>query len=155
MRRPDRSMDQILTWIDHYHACTGTWPHKDSGRIPDSLGETWQAIHMALRNGGRSLPPGSSLARLLAEQRGVRNQINLPPLTEAQVLSWAEPTIIAPVPGRTATPARSVRRLQKLGPLWRWPCKEDTALCRAALRCPSCWRSIGACATRSSFPHYL
>jgi hypothetical protein len=35
------------------------------------------------------LPGGSSLARLLARERGVRNRCGLPPLTEAAILRWA------------------------------------------------------------------
>src|SRR5262249_26817957 len=38
----------------------------------------------------RGLPAGSSLARLLAERRGVRNTHNLPPLTVEQILAWAD-----------------------------------------------------------------
>ena len=38
----------------------------------------------------RGLPGGSSLARLLAEHRGVRNFQQLPPLTEEQVLKWID-----------------------------------------------------------------
>ena len=44
----------------------------------------------ALRLGLRGLAPGSSLARLLGERRGVRNRKRLPPLTEEQVLAWAD-----------------------------------------------------------------
>jgi hypothetical protein len=45
---------------------------------------------MALRAGVRTLHGGSSLARLLAEHRGVRNRKRLPPLTEEQILGWAD-----------------------------------------------------------------
>jgi hypothetical protein len=61
-----------------------------SGRIPGSLGEDWRKVDSALRIGLRGLPGGSSLARLLAERRGVRNQKDLPPLTLANILSWAD-----------------------------------------------------------------
>src|SRR5262249_39409656 len=40
--------------------------------------------------GLRSLPPGSSLPRLLAHHRGVRNRKGLPPFTEEQILQWAD-----------------------------------------------------------------
>jgi hypothetical protein len=36
------------------------------------------------------LPGGSSLARLLARHRGVRNPKDLPPLTCRQILAWAD-----------------------------------------------------------------
>ncbi len=62
----------------------------DSGVVPDSGGEKWRNIDAALRYGLRGLPGGSSLARLLAEHRGVRNLMQLPPLTEEQILAWAD-----------------------------------------------------------------
>jgi hypothetical protein len=65
-------------------------PTRKSGRIPGSGGETWSAVNDALHSGARGLPGGSSLARLLAAWRGVRNRKGLPALTEAQVLAWAD-----------------------------------------------------------------
>jgi hypothetical protein len=44
---------------------------------------------MALVNGGRGLAGKSSLARLLAAERGVRNRMDLPRLTRKQILAWA------------------------------------------------------------------
>jgi hypothetical protein len=44
---------------------------------------------VALSRGRRGLPPGSSLARLLEENRGVRNRSQLPPLSREQILKWA------------------------------------------------------------------
>jgi hypothetical protein len=90
MRRPELSMSQILGWIDAFHVQTGRWPRKTSGRITGSLGETWMAVGMALSQGGRGLPKGSSLARLLAEQRGVRNGKNLPKLNYRQIVTWMD-----------------------------------------------------------------
>ena len=52
------------------------WRHVDSG----GDGLAWW----------RGLPGGSSLAQLLAERRGVRNEKRLPRLTEAQILGWAD-----------------------------------------------------------------
>jgi hypothetical protein len=90
MRRPELTIFQILDWLDAFHRGTGEWPRKNSGQISGSLGETWQAVEMALRNGNRGLPGGSSLARLLADYRGVRNRMNLPRVTERQVLAWMD-----------------------------------------------------------------
>src|SRR5262249_19008629 len=44
----------------------------------------------ALRHGGRSLPGGDSIARLLARRRGVRNCRALPHLTRGLIRAWAE-----------------------------------------------------------------
>jgi hypothetical protein len=81
---------QILAWADDHHARTGTWPNHRSGPLPATLAETWARVYKALYQGLRGLPGGSSLARLLAEHRGVRNQRDLPRLTEHQILAWAD-----------------------------------------------------------------
>jgi hypothetical protein len=51
---------------------------------------TWSAVDGALARGFRGLPGGNSLARLLAERRGARNQTSLPRLTVGLILDWAE-----------------------------------------------------------------
>ena len=83
---------RILAWADAHRARTGQFPHskKDFGPIANAPGEKWPNIDQMLRDGGRGLPGGSSLARLLAEGRGVRNIHDLSDLTEEQILAWAE-----------------------------------------------------------------
>ncbi len=73
MVRPTKHLpiEQILAWADAWHTWYGNWPTATSGPIPGTLGETWARVDMALRRGGRGLPGGSSLLRLLAEARGV------------------------------------------------------------------------------------
>ncbi|HZU39320.1 MAG TPA: hypothetical protein VFA18_25565, partial [Gemmataceae bacterium] len=87
---PPLRVSQILTWADAYRARTGQWPTLHSGPIPEAPGEDWAAVDHALRHGVRSLPSGSSLARLLAQKRGVRNKAAAPPLTVKQILAWAD-----------------------------------------------------------------
>lgn len=87
---PRLSVRQILAWADQHHARTGTWPNERSGRIGAAPHEKWGNISAALRDGGRGRPGGSSLARLLAKQRGVRNRGQLPGLSVRQVLRWAD-----------------------------------------------------------------
>ena len=84
------SIRRILAWADAFHARTGRWPASGSGPIAEAPGETWLAIHAALGTGLRGLPGGSSLARLLAQERGVRNDKNLAPLTIPGILRWAD-----------------------------------------------------------------
>jgi hypothetical protein len=86
---PRLSPGQILAWADAHHRRTGQWPGAVPVPVADALGETWAGLNTALRNGRRGLPGGSSLARLLAEQRGVRNPMELPRLTVRQVRVWA------------------------------------------------------------------
>jgi len=87
---PPLTIPQILAWADAFHQRTRKWPQVRSGVIEGSSGETWERIQRALYEGDRGLPGGSSLARLLAQERGVRNRAPLPPLTIKQILRWAE-----------------------------------------------------------------
>lgn len=87
---PRLGFAEILRWADAHFARTGEWPHIKSGSIADSPGETWNAVHAALSHGGRGLPGGSSLARLLRQRRGVGRVISLQPVTTAQILAWAD-----------------------------------------------------------------
>lgn len=80
----------ILAWADAHFSRTGKWPKVNSGAIPGSAGETWVAVDAALRLGTRGLAGGLSLPRLLAERRNVRNDKQLPRLTESQILAWAD-----------------------------------------------------------------
>jgi hypothetical protein len=81
---------QILIWADARYRRTGRWPKWNSGGIPETSGGTWSRVDDALKAGHRGLPGGSSLARLLFEKRGVRSQSCVPPLTEKQILKWAD-----------------------------------------------------------------
>ena len=84
------TIKQILAWADAHHARTGVWPRIKSGTIRGTHGETWQKIGIALTHGCRGLRGGTSLARLLAKHRGVRNQRGQPRLTITQILRWAD-----------------------------------------------------------------
>jgi superfamily II DNA or RNA helicase len=86
---PDLTIDQILTWADAHKVTTGKWPSATSGQVAGT-GETWAKVNSALQNALRGLPGGPSLAKLLAEHRGVRNIGDLAPLTIKQVLEWAD-----------------------------------------------------------------
>jgi len=88
--KPDLSIAQILTWADAHHQRTGKWPKRDSGPIRGTLDEKWSTIDSALKTGARRLRGGSTLAQLLAKQRGVRNAQDLPPLSEDKILAWAD-----------------------------------------------------------------
>ncbi len=90
MRRNALDILQILEWAYAHFRKTGQWPRRDSGAIVGPLAETWSAIDMALQQGHRGLPGGSSLAQMLAELRGVRNRMRLPRLTEQQILTWMD-----------------------------------------------------------------
>jgi hypothetical protein len=90
MNLPPFTVEQILAWADAHHRRTRRWPIAGSGAIAEAPGETWAAVDAALRDGRRGQPGGSSLARLLGEQRGIRNRMALPPFTVEQILAWAD-----------------------------------------------------------------
>ena len=80
----------ILLWADAHHQRKGQWPTSESGGIARTRDETWRAVDAALRGGLRGLSGGSSLAKLLDVERGVRNLGNLPALSESLILAWAD-----------------------------------------------------------------
>ena len=86
---PPLTINQILAWMDAHKAATGEWPNAKSDRVIGA-DETWLGINSALDRGRRGLPSSSSLAKLLAEHRGVRNIQDLPPLNITQILEWAD-----------------------------------------------------------------
>ena len=88
--RPRLTIQHILAWADAYHRRTGKWPNMQTGPIDAAPGEIWSAVDGALRQGNRGLVGGSSLARLLAVKRKVRNRLTIPPLTIEQILAWAD-----------------------------------------------------------------
>ena len=87
---PKLRLKQILTWADKHHARTGKWPTVSSGPIVEAPGETWRSIYNALYHGERGLPRGLSLARLLEQERGVRNVSTLPALNVHDIVRWAK-----------------------------------------------------------------
>lgn len=87
---PPYTVAQILKWADAHHARTGQWPRSFDGPIPDTNGETWTAVDIALNHGQRGMPGGSSLAQLLTAKRGVKNKKIRPRLTVKQILLWAD-----------------------------------------------------------------
>jgi hypothetical protein len=90
MPKEPLTVEQILAWADAHHARTGEWPEARSGPVLGEPGETWPAVNLALSRGGRGLPGGSSLVRLLARRRGRLPPLRRPPLTEGRVLAWAD-----------------------------------------------------------------
>jgi hypothetical protein len=90
MRKSKLYFAQILQWAREYRKRTKRWPTIRSGPIIGSRGETWWNVDSALRLGLRGLPAGSSLAQLLEEDYGIINPKNLPPLTIAEILAWAD-----------------------------------------------------------------
>jgi hypothetical protein len=87
--KPQLTIEQILEWADAHQTTTSEWPTLNSGQVIGT-DDTWAKIDSSLRAGVRGLPGGSSLAKLLAEHRSVRNIMDLPPLTIKQILAWVD-----------------------------------------------------------------
>jgi hypothetical protein len=83
-------LEEILRWADARKARTGYWPKRTFGLIPESSGDKWTTVESALCNGRRGVGPGSTLAQLLAERRGVRNRSRLPNYKIGKILAWAD-----------------------------------------------------------------
>jgi hypothetical protein len=89
-RRLRLSEATVLAWADAHERRTGRYPTQRSG--PVRLGQrlTWNRVAAGLREGLLGFAGGSSLAQLLAQCRGVPNRSQLPRLSEALVLRWAQ-----------------------------------------------------------------
>jgi hypothetical protein len=88
---PPLTIERILAWADAHQARTGRWPTARGGPVESVPGEAWGKINAALKQGHRGLLGGSSLARLLAQERGVQNStVPRPRLTVSQILAWAD-----------------------------------------------------------------
>jgi len=83
----DFSGEQIMAWAKSWRAETGRWPTTVSGEIPGQGGLTWLGVDMALRKGRGGLHDGSSLLHFLT---GQRHLVHHTPLTEEQILIWAD-----------------------------------------------------------------
>ena len=88
--RPRLTIKQVLAWADRHYAIHQRWPNQVSGPIEAPRGETWAAMHLALRKANRGLPAGYSLATLLQKFRGALCKRDLPPFTVRRILAWAD-----------------------------------------------------------------
>ena len=62
---------RIKRFIKSFHKAHGEWPTNASDKLPGKSGLTWAQINRALSQGLRGLPGKSSLAKVVAEVRGV------------------------------------------------------------------------------------
>jgi hypothetical protein len=89
VKRP-LTYEQILAWADAYKETLGVWPTVRSGKVKGGAGDSWSVLDYYLKYGRRGLPGGLSLARLLAQHRGVSHRLRKEPLSVPQILSWAD-----------------------------------------------------------------
>ncbi len=87
---PPLLIPQILAWADAFRARADRWPTALSGPVVEAPGETWSAIEAALSEGFRGLPGGSSLSRLLAQERSTHFARDIRVITVPEILRWAD-----------------------------------------------------------------
>jgi hypothetical protein len=87
---PNLRIEEILLWADEHKNRTRKWPTTHSGKVLGTIKEKWKNIDSCLFTGGRGLPRGSSLSKLLKEYHGHRNVKDLFDLTEEMILDWAD-----------------------------------------------------------------
>jgi hypothetical protein len=68
-RRPALTVKLIREWAQEHRRRTGKWPSASSGPVAAAPDENWNAINLALTQGHRGLPGGSSLAKLLKKRK--------------------------------------------------------------------------------------
>jgi hypothetical protein len=67
---PQLTRKGILAWAKSHHERKGEWPTPESGAVEDAPDESWKAVDLALHQGLRGLPGGSSLHALLVHHLG-------------------------------------------------------------------------------------
>ncbi len=79
---PPLTIDLIIQKLHEFYRKHGRYPTQADGAVEGMEHETWKQWDVALRNGLRGLPKGSSLAKLRKSHFGDRNRSDLSPLTE-------------------------------------------------------------------------
>jgi hypothetical protein len=87
---PPLTEEQVLAWAAEHRRRTGSWPTENAGPIYGTNGEDWVNVDMALREGNRNFPGGSSLPRLLEKVTGRPHRLHVRRLTPELVLEWAD-----------------------------------------------------------------
>ena len=89
---------EILAWADAHHRRTGRWPDGTSGPIPESPGDTWRTVEVALWKGHRGLSGRDTFFRLFVRHGRIpgddwrvrRMRLNQRRLTIRRILDWAD-----------------------------------------------------------------
>ena len=69
-----RPLPLTTSWIAEqaiaFHKRNGEWPKTNSGKVCESVEDTWSIVNQALRKGSRGLPGGSSLKQFVSKLKG-------------------------------------------------------------------------------------
>ena len=87
---PGLTEELILELADKHYERTGEYPDTQLGKVVGHFGDTWRGINQALNRGGRGLPGGDSLLKLL-KRHGRKRMIrrtSRATLTEDMIWGW-------------------------------------------------------------------
>ncbi|MFL5241022.1 MAG: DEAD/DEAH box helicase family protein [Gemmataceae bacterium] len=87
---PEHTEQWIRDRASYHYEKMKEWPSPKSGALLDHQEETWSGIDVALFQGNRGLPGGSSLPRFLEENFQVRNRLNPQKLSAEWILERAK-----------------------------------------------------------------
>lgn len=88
---PDITLDQVRKWAVAHHERTGRWPSsKRRDPIPESPGDNWERIRVALRDGYRGLPRMTLTEALRPVRADDWLEARRPPLEIDRILLWAK-----------------------------------------------------------------
>ncbi len=87
LTKKDLKEEQIIEWAKAFHKKHRKWPSMLSGEV-EGADEVWGNLQSSLYMGGRGLPGGSSINKLLISH-GLKDE--KADLTEEQIVEWANP----------------------------------------------------------------
>jgi hypothetical protein len=79
-----------LQFADAWRQEHGSYPTSHSGKVREGSADTWTGYDLALRLGLRGLSGGTSLAKLLRQNRNAPRVLTRKKHTVEQILSWAD-----------------------------------------------------------------
>lgn len=89
--KPDLTYEYVLEMAEKHKERTGKWPGQKTGPIVDGHeGDTWAQYERLLCDGGRGLPGGSSLAKLINTKHNHVHDKNKAPVTEDFIVERAK-----------------------------------------------------------------
>jgi len=89
------SIELIILWAEHHHQETNSWPTYKSGAVLAEPSENWSAIRSNLVAGGRGLPSGLSIEKVLFNELGIVGVRAGKNLTEDLIIKLAKAHFIS------------------------------------------------------------
>ena len=90
LAKKNLSIQLIISWAKHHYQETNSWPTYESGVVLAEPSENWGAIRSNLVAGGRGLPSGLSIEKVLTNELGIVGVRSGKNLTEELVIRLAK-----------------------------------------------------------------